>query len=103
MNNIISIPIKYVNKARWSKLGFFGGNRHEICAESMKVKKGKYSFAGEHRVCLYTVKDNVHWKIPDRPALTFWGGTRYCFRTRFLKCGFKGRARPACGHFVNFQ
>jgi hypothetical protein len=64
MTNFISVPIKEVHGEKWGQLNLFGV-KHEICAESCKVKSEQFSFAGEHRTRLYALKSNVHWKIPE--------------------------------------
>jgi hypothetical protein len=63
MPDRISIPVKIVNNERWAQLNNFG-NSHIICAERCTLKQENYSFAAGHRVRLYAVKNNVHWKIP---------------------------------------
>jgi hypothetical protein len=60
----ISFPTQIVQKQEWANLCAYG-NKHEICAEDFKLKDSQYSFADGHRVRLYVVKNNVHWKIPE--------------------------------------
>ena len=60
----IYIPVKTVNNEKWARLNLFG-NTHLICGEKFKLKKDNFTFAGGHRVQLFTVKNNVHWKIPS--------------------------------------
>ena len=64
MPEIIRIPVKVVNNEKWAQLNLFG-NTHVICGERFKPKKENYTFAGGHRVRLFTVKNNVHWRIPS--------------------------------------
>jgi hypothetical protein len=59
----ISVPVKIVQGDRWGELNFFG-NQHIISGERLSIKDQNYSFAGGHRVRLYLIKQNVHWKIP---------------------------------------
>lgn len=60
----VSIPIKVLNNKQWGDLNSLG-DKHEFCAESVKLKNESFSFAGNHRVRLWVAKKNVHWKIPD--------------------------------------
>jgi hypothetical protein len=53
-----------VGTERWGQLSAFG-DAHLICGETVKLRDEKFSFAGQHRVRLYSFKKNVHWKIPD--------------------------------------
>jgi hypothetical protein len=59
----ISVPIKKVGSDRWGQLSTFGDS-HLICGETVHPKDMGFSFAGGHRVRLYSFKKNVHWKIP---------------------------------------
>jgi hypothetical protein len=67
MADRIRVPIKTVGTERWGQLSAFGES-HLICAEAVKLKDEKFSFAGGHRVRLYSFKKNVHWKIPEGAA-----------------------------------
>jgi len=58
------MPVQRVNNDRWGQLSYFG-SRHEFCCEEFRLKKENFSFAGEHRVRLYSAKGNVHWRIPQ--------------------------------------
>jgi hypothetical protein len=64
MAEYIKVPIVKWDSASWAALNFFG-KTHFICGEDYKVKAEKYTFLGQHRVRLYAVKGNVHWKIPQ--------------------------------------
>ena len=68
MANHVQVPVKVVGTERWGQLNVFGDN-HLICAESVKLKDEKFSFAGGHRVRLYSFKKNVHWKVPEGVTL----------------------------------
>jgi hypothetical protein len=59
----ISVPIKTLGSDEWAQFSIFGQN-HIFCAEEFRVKEQNYSFAGQHRVRLLSLKKNVHWKIP---------------------------------------
>lgn len=59
----ISIPVKTVDGDNWAQLNHFG-NTHFFTGEDCRTKKENFSFAGGHRVRLYVIKNNVHWKIP---------------------------------------
>jgi len=63
-HRLISFPISRVQNQDWAHLGAYG-DRHEFCAEEFRLKEQQFSFAGGHRVRLYTAKKNVHWKIPQ--------------------------------------
>jgi hypothetical protein len=58
-----SLPLVDHDHSSWGCINYFG-KKHVICAEKFDVKNEKYSFKGGHRVRLYTVEGNVHWKIP---------------------------------------
>jgi hypothetical protein len=59
----IWVPIRIVNGERWGNLAALSF-RHEICAEEYSIQQ-QYSFAGQHRVRLFKLKKNVHWRIPQ--------------------------------------
>jgi hypothetical protein len=68
MPDRLTIPIKTWDKGKWGELNFYG-NTHIICAERFTLKQENYTFVGNHRVRLYTLKNNVHWKIPSGTPL----------------------------------
>ena len=68
----VFLPVKIVNGAKWADLCVYG-HSHEICGESVKPKAESFSFAGGHRVRLYSFKKNVHWKIPEGTQLDISG------------------------------
>jgi hypothetical protein len=72
MADQIKIPIKIVGTERWGQLSVFGDS-HLICGEAVKLKEQNFSFAGGHRVRLFSFKKNVHWKIPTGIALDIAG------------------------------
>ena len=59
----LSIPVKVVNGEQWGDLTVYGLS-HEVCGERVDPKNQNFSFAGGHRVRLYSFKKNVHWRIP---------------------------------------
>lgn len=63
MPETITVPVKTVGGDKWGQLNVFG-EHHLICAEKVSIKEECYTFAGQHRVRLYSFKKNVHWKIP---------------------------------------
>jgi hypothetical protein len=63
MANHVSIPVKIVGNERWGQLCVLG-DEHLICAERVRIKDEHFTFAGQHRVRLYSFKKNVNWKIP---------------------------------------
>lgn len=65
MSNRISIPYCVHDGWRWARLSLFGKDHH-ICAEDLTVVDNKYTFLGQHRVRLYKLKKNVHWRIPEQ-------------------------------------
>jgi hypothetical protein len=59
----VRVPVKIVGTERWGQLSLLG-DAHLICGETVQLKDSNFSFAGVHRVRLYSFKKNVHWKIP---------------------------------------
>jgi len=72
MADHVRVPVKTVGDERWGQLNLLGDS-HLICGETVKLKDGNYSFAGQHRVRLYSFKKNVHWKIPEGIPLDVTG------------------------------
>jgi hypothetical protein len=64
MREIIQVPIRIINNIRWGQLSVFG-ERHEFCGEKFELRDSNFSFAGGHRVRIFSAKKNVHWKIPE--------------------------------------
>jgi hypothetical protein len=60
---MVQVPVKTVSGEEWAELNAFGAD-HVICGEKCSIKDQNYSFAGGHRVRLYSIKKNVHWKLP---------------------------------------
>jgi hypothetical protein len=63
MPKTVKVPIKTVGTEEWAQLCVFGKD-HIVCAEDYRLKDQNYTFAGQHRVRLLSLKKNVHWKIP---------------------------------------
>ncbi len=74
MSDSIRVPVKTIGSDRWGQLNVFG-EHHLICAEKVTVREQNYTFAGQHRVRLYSFKKNVHWKIPEGIQLDVAGVT----------------------------
>jgi hypothetical protein len=68
MSKKLSVPIKTIGAEEWAQLSAFGKD-HIFCAEDFRVKEQNYTFAGQHRVRLISLKKNVHWKIPTGTPL----------------------------------
>jgi len=68
MTQFVQVPVRIVNKESWARLSLYG-ERHEFCGEQIKLKKENFTFAGGHRVRLWVLKKNVHWKIPKGVSL----------------------------------
>jgi len=64
----LSVPIKTIGMEEWAQLSAFGKD-HIFCAEDCRIKDQNYTFAGQHRVRLVSLKKNVHWKIPAGTSL----------------------------------
>lgn len=63
MRERIRIPIRVVNGEKWADLNSLG-KKHLFCGYKISKKDDKFSFAGGHRVRLYSADGNVHFKIP---------------------------------------
>jgi hypothetical protein len=59
----IRMPVKNINGEEWAELSVLAST-HFICAESFKITDNNFTAAGGHRVRLYAIKKNVHWKLP---------------------------------------
>ena len=68
----VKVPVKKVNNENWGQLSFFG-TKHSFCGEKIQLKDQNYTFAGEHRVRLYSAEKNVHWCIPQGVQLDISG------------------------------
>jgi hypothetical protein len=68
MADYVRVPVKTVGTERWGQLSLLG-DAHLICGETVKLKEANFSFAGGHRVRLYSFKKNVHWRIPESIGL----------------------------------
>jgi hypothetical protein len=72
MPKTVKVPIKTVGTEEWAQLSVFGRD-HVVCAEDYWIKDENYTFAGQHRVRLLSLKKNVHWKIPAGTPLDVAG------------------------------
>lgn len=64
MADSVRVPTKIIDGARWGQLSLLA-DHHLICGEDVREKNRNFTFAGQHRVRLYSFKKNVHWKIPE--------------------------------------
>lgn len=61
----LRLPLLDHDGWKWGRLNLFGNSdKQVICAESFSTIKEKYTFKGGHRVRLYALKGNIHWRIP---------------------------------------
>ena len=61
----IVVPIRVYNGEKWGALSYIKGGRIlEVVAEQFEHKKDNFSLFGQHRVRLYKLKANIHFKIP---------------------------------------
>jgi hypothetical protein len=58
----ISLPTIMHDGYEWGALNYFG--REHIIAGGVSIREERYTFLGGHRVRLYSIKANVHWRIP---------------------------------------
>jgi hypothetical protein len=72
MPDYVRVPIKTVGAEKWGLLSLLSDS-HLICGESVRQKDENYSFAGQHRVRLYSFKKNVAFKIPEGVSLDIAG------------------------------
>jgi hypothetical protein len=68
MADHVRVPVKVIGNERWGQLSLLSDS-HLICGEKVDLRNASFSFAGGHRVRLYSFKKNVHWKIPDSISL----------------------------------
>jgi hypothetical protein len=59
----LRIPVKNINGDDWAELSFLAST-HYVCAETFKLTDNHFTAVGGHRVRLFALKKNVHWKIP---------------------------------------
>lgn len=60
----MSVPVRLVGGKKWGDLSVFG-EHHEVCGERVKERDAKFSFAGGHRLRLYSFRKTVHFRIMD--------------------------------------
>jgi hypothetical protein len=63
MNERVIIPVREYGGQKWGWLSSICPD-HEIVGYDFRRVVENYSFLGGHRVRLYKVKGNVHFKIP---------------------------------------
>jgi hypothetical protein len=63
VREIVKIPVSEYNGIKWGALSYLD-RTHEIIGEKFNCSNEKYSFRGQHRVRLYKVSGNVHFRIP---------------------------------------
>jgi hypothetical protein len=74
MANFIRIPVKNHDSYNWAQLALYGKDQI-LCGEDFRTEDQNYSFVGGHRVRLYKIKKNVHWRIPQGFPLDIAGVT----------------------------
>jgi hypothetical protein len=60
----LQIPVKKYDGDFWGDLCSLGQHTLELVAEQFHRKKENYTFVGGHRVRLFKVTKNVHFKVP---------------------------------------
>jgi hypothetical protein len=68
MTERLIVPIKKVGNDKWGALAYIAHNFH-IVGEKVDLIEKRFTFAGQHRVQLYSFKKNVYFKIPDGTTL----------------------------------
>jgi hypothetical protein len=64
----ISVRVIEHGGYRWAALSDFAKD-HEITGENCSIVDQKYSFKAGHRVRIYKIKKNVHWRLPSDVVL----------------------------------
>lgn len=59
----VRVPVRVFGNTKWAALSFVQPD-HEICGYDFRLVNEHFPFIGGHRVRLYKVKGNVHWRIP---------------------------------------
>jgi hypothetical protein len=61
----IAVPIRIYNGEKWGALTYIAcGRPLEVVAEQFEQKKENFSLFGQHRVRLFKLKANIHFKLP---------------------------------------
>jgi hypothetical protein len=61
----IVVPIRMYNGEKWGALTYIAcGRPLEVVAEQFEQKKDNFSLFGQHRVRLFKLKANIHFKLP---------------------------------------
>lgn len=64
MSEIIKVPIVLNGTEKWGALSHLTTGAIDVVAESGGIHSEKFTFKGQHRVRLYRLKKNVHFKVP---------------------------------------
>lgn len=68
----LSVPVKKVDGDKWGCLAYIAANFH-IVGEKVDLVDKRFTFAGQHRVQLYSFKKSVYFKIPEGTNLDISG------------------------------
>ena len=63
MSEQVSVPVRGYGSQKWGWLSALCPD-HEVVGYDFRKIEDNYSFIGGHRVRLYKIKGNVHFKIP---------------------------------------
>lgn len=64
MSDTLPVPLRTHGKERWGALDGWGNHVVEVVAERFELKNDSYTFLGGHRVRLYKLYNNMHFKAP---------------------------------------
>jgi hypothetical protein len=64
VSGLIQIPTRVLRGQRWADFSFLA-RKHQLCAEGFNTLSENVSYVGGHRVRLYVLKGNVHWRVPE--------------------------------------
>lgn len=67
MSQRVSIPVREHDRQKWGWLSALCDD-HEVVGYDFRKISDQYSFIGGHRVRLFKIKGNVHFKIPTGVA-----------------------------------
>jgi hypothetical protein len=59
----LRLPVKVIDGDEWVELSVLAST-HYFCAEKFRIELNSFPAAGGHRVRLFSIKNNAHWKIP---------------------------------------
>jgi hypothetical protein len=69
MSQVYRVPIIVHDSAKWGALSHITTGSIDVVAEKFNLENSNLSFVGGHRVRLYRLKKNVHFKIPQGTEL----------------------------------